>query len=902
MPDDASDPEQSRGLSKALIDPSLKGRLLGKVIKGHNVTAKAVRKDAPLQTDVDDFLWSHKSTNARPIKHALGSFSPRPVHNIDASDTLSKGAQFRLPVLQLSSQPTLSRSQQRSRKGLHVTFSSASPEIIGEGGDDADLPSTEVLSAWVSKAEVPPLQPDRLLRVASGADEAEVQRESDVSKSLYPATRRPSTPPKQKTPYSSSPEQYFPKDGSTATLTLGLPTSLEALARSGHADENPELSNGSDSSQHIADELPMKRKALTVNPFLKQDADRPTLFQVASQRSGLADSLDPMPQPRMLALGETVRSSTKDIPLVLLPGTPSHPADAYIEIMSPYPDDQPHGSPPQIQENGSLKRFHDTEDNDIVQDEFYSRVQHLHNVFRLASETSLGRAVYSLSDWIRVCIWWFLRGRNVIETTICSDALSNGQGHNDPEVKQAYVNLAKAWWIEKEKILGQISQMASQKELPGITNVNHDAFEHAHLQSDYDSIVDSMRALTALMKKHRLLPPLSPFIQGTDTNIWIQYPKLGPYLANVVSASLKAPAEQRQSTLGVLHPIPLADNERYFSYGSLFAEIEILSDEEELADLIFPCIISLIRQRTNPYVEITIVSQDGQIGIHVQSDKQKGPTWADVQWKPKSRSIRLGINRGLQIVVRLEERDFKSLQGIHFYSRHVERDWRSQDNEYIVYEDVVKTVQYVSGSQESRALPNVPLKQCRVRLLKQMSSASGGTGSRKIYQGHRLVIQTPANIKTVSSMNLVLDQKGPLLFSHLRGENNAPALLLSLMGNHYSVSAIVLTFNEVSSRECLHACLNGTSIGEDEVVSGKLVLRNFSVIPHLSDLPLDQNRLSLGQGLQWGYLQVINEDKDMENGKVILSEHLRVCIYCNYGTIVDRINLGKEKALEDLLC
>ena len=901
MPDDGSDPEQPRGPFKAFADPKWREKLFSRVTKAEKGTNKTTKKDIQSQNDVEDFLEGRNSTPGRLANVYPESIPRKPVITIIATGG-SPGNVVSSPSVPQPSWTNPPKLRQKSRKGLHVSFTSAEPEIIGEGGDEAELPSSEVSKAWISTAEVPLLQ-SRCSPVSSSETDSIAQldqEESNVYDPLHPSTQRGSTLQKRKPINYSSSERPVLENSFITVPTSVAPVRSEVLAKSEY-DKNPHtllpLLDSKKSPEYAEDELWKRKAGLEVKPVKQENDVHLMPSKVMGNEARSPDSQNSISQSRLISPKEYAIAGKKDTAQHIIPATPNHPTHAYMELISPYPDHQQYNSSPQSQKE-HLSSPPDIESNDVFQDDFYTRVQYLHTVFRLVAEKSDHGAAYSLSDWVRACVWWFLKGRSGIEIASRNEVPSASESNMHSELKQAYVNLAKAWWIAREIISVHTSQeYTSRKAMPSITSSNHGKSEHAQLQTEYDSIIANMQALTIFMKKNRLLPPQSLLIQGTDTSIWIQYPKLAPGLAYLITVpSPTVLTEQSQSVSNLSHTIPLADTEHYFSYGRMFAEAEVLSEYHISAGLLFPCILSIIRKRTDLRVETTIISQDGQVNLRIQSDKQKGPTWANVQWEIKSRRIRIGLDRDFELAVRLGEREFKSLWKIYDYAHRVEVDWNAQENENAIFEDVAKMVQHINHSEEPGIFPSFPVKQCKVRLLSRTLKVSEGTGNRKLYQGHRLVILTPPDIKTLSSMNRVLGQDGPLLFSRLRGEDNAPALLLSTNDGNKK-TAIVITFHEISTREVVHALLNGTFVGQDEIASEKIMLQDFSVFSQSSELSSSHPYLSLGQGLQWQHIQIVKEAGHLETGKTVLSEHLRVCINCNYGTIVDRINLGEKESL-----
>ena len=285
-----------------------------------------------------------------------------------------------------------------------------------------------------------------------------------------------------------------------------------------------------------------------------------------------------------------------------------------------------------------------------------------------------------------------------------------------------------------------------------------------------------------------------------------------------------------------------------------------------------------------------LASQDGRIDLVIQSRGERGPTWRDTHWKTESHEVVLRLADGLDLNIQCQELSFRALWGIYDYTRRVRKDMNPRDTERVAFAATVRCVHYVD-TPDAKAFPPDPVRSCDVLLFERSSILSGGTGRRRFYDGHRLVVVTPPSIKTLSNISKNLGKQSPMLFNFVRGTDGGPGLLLK---NDAVGSALVITFHDPSSRDRFQTLLDGTFLGDEELCTEAIPLKAIRI-----ESPANNSPSTLSNSLnQWGWrkLRVINKDpRHYENGlsNTVLSENLRLWAQCDAGTYVDRINLGE---------
>ena len=919
MPDDSSGSELSREQS-ILASNKWRGKLFYKAAqlgKGIDKLRKEEGRSSKTDdNDVSDFLHG---TSQKPLQKPRidTTIAPRWPMSVTANlvDESPASIGSRPSTAHSShSQPLMAQKKRRKVKNIHVTFTNAQPDIIGEGGDEAELPAREVHSAWSqARAEGSPEAPH-----------AGFRGDSEIRQGLFHGLKSP--PPFGDN--TSEDDMDFRKPllrrVQTGADHLSPPFDLDIRRRSMELEEgNAQIHhrkevgsgavskdrNGSGQSQEsLVDSFPRRPPAHRPNPHdrvsselarteqFAQKPESPRRKEVPKPKQNASLPIRNSPQPP----SSTPTPQIPDVPPQALPPDDLHlppvPSSsstvgsehAYWNTLSPFTDTSSHRRPsphPDILDDasGNLR-------DDESQDEFYARMQHLRGVFRLAAETSQVTAQRASEHWLRASTWWFLKGRSGLEASarLAQNRSPRLEGMDLPlQTKQSYVDLAKAWWIMEEIIPDGSLSLPNARHSGSSDSI--DGLDEARIKQVGKSLRGNMRALMLSMKKNRLLPPHSLLVQGVDTTIWVHYPSLPPGLLALVAdldprTLIKRSSPGREPFFGIL----IGDTERHFSYGRMFVDTEIVSDDDSGDDLQFPCILSIIRERSSSNLEITIASQDGQVNLHIQPDKKRGPTWTDIHWKVKSHSLRINLTRDLDLTVRFWESDFKTLWGIHDYTRRVDQEWKPKENEEVVFNDSVTMFQYIPPPGSQGTFPSNPIKRCKVRLFEKKLRIVGGSGHTDLHDGHRMLVVTPPGVKTLSSISKLFGPKSPILFNYLRGENNAPALLLNVRDEGVKLS-IVLTFHEVLKRTELHMLLSSAFVGPNEWSSAELTLQDFQIVKNSTEFP---SMLTLAPGIEWHHVKVIQERDTSDSPEATSSDPLRICMTSNLGTLTEHVNLA----------
>ncbi|KAL8696438.1 MAG: hypothetical protein Q9224_002794, partial [Gallowayella concinna] len=783
---------------------------------------------------------------------------------------------------------------------LHVAFATSSPVIIGEGGDEATLPAIEV-SSYSEPSSEPFIENSRKSRdqqsgLARASGKAEVQSKDDGSFRPMSLQRRPTglrdddsmEIPEHET---QSANTYRKLDSGTAPsrqreTSYRDPNSLQSLpAQYSPCTDGRLAVNSNDNAATL--ERQQSRKGsdlLQVQPPLLNPA------------TSFANSLTPSPSPQHSTRSDVSPEGGYPFPAATS-GTQLSSTLADQEPLAQVRQQQLHPSTPELvsgKRGLTLRNVAKNFGEDALLG-FATRVQAFRNVFLLGLGT---HAEPTLEQWVTAASWWFIKGRSEMESFVRSAAKSAVVDETKPseilpDLKQAYIDLAKACWIISDMIPNccpEVRQLENKGPIP-ISSIMRSFVDvkTAELIQRHLSVVSNLRALTMSMKRNNRMPPSGLELQGADVRIFIDYPSLSPSAVRLLSSERYGMvAGDKHDGLSSFFPMPVSDTERHFNYGRMF--VDMFFDQREPERRIrIACLLSVLRDRRDRDITLVIASQDGQVNLVIHPDVNRTLSWRDVHWKIQYHCIEVDLRADFELRIQFHERDFKTVWGIHDYIRNVQKRNQASKTETLVYEDTLRSFQYCDQGKTGAQFPVEAIAGCTLRLFECFSILMEGSGERRIHDGHRLMVVTPRQVKTLSSVSHSLGRQTPILFSYLRDDQGAPAILLKISKSSRD-PFMVMSFQEQANRELFHALLSGTGLSSDEHCSDALCLENVTVS---TDLGLEKPSLkevgSLGS-FQWKILKVLGQEpQHMQLG----SPKVRIWAECEKtGCLIDHINLG----------
>ncbi|KAL4801987.1 hypothetical protein BDV18DRAFT_154601 [Aspergillus unguis] len=796
----------------------------------------------------------------------------------------------------LPSIPSVPPLKTRKNKGLRVKFADGAPECIGEGGDESEEPTIEIS---FNRNRSHSQSSSRLNDTSNVPGEPQLRLDTSFSDSLKP---REGGSPQDRTP-------LLVKNTQDADFLMALNLGERGSRLSFRA------SPGADS---VAQRIRAKMENEEGRALQKKYDDEPTSpnEQNPESPSSLYETppiseTEPAAPPSPLRnppSPSSVRSPINDdamnssglapgvIPPSLSPPKPQPTPTRVSEELRPPSQDSRAAStspkPPKYSLRSVASQF-----GEVAYTEFREYAAQYQEAILLSAEDVKPLMETSLTEWIRAAVWWFMRGKKMLEAYARSrPSNSNPNRRADPAMaQQAVVDLAKALWIN-ENIVPQHQEVTrygsmSMDALLAVVSTTGDK-QLSDLLGVYHSVLSHLRSLAVSIKRNNILSAIPPGTEP-DTSVWIRYPFFAPDVSAVLSGATSRSMllDNSGKAPTFVQMMPLGDSNRYFSFGSMFVEVSVSSKEDDSTGFTMPCALSIIRDRADWYVFAAITSQSDLINVMVQSDKKKGPTWDDVDWQVRTHSMRVKLPRGFELDVMFKEDDFKTLWNIVNYTRKTEARLQPEAGESVIFEGTLKLFQYMDPGTP-KAFPAESIERCRVRLFERSVTITEGTGTRSAHRGFRITVLTTPKVKTLSSVTHILGYGAPVLFGLLRGEDGAPALVLNVKEDGRSRS-MLMTFQEVRERTTLHSLLLAMLPKQRELKVADVPLRAYTI-----EQPTDRfTGEPPKQHLQFpaGTVCVIDQEHDLVEhgyGPTVLSEHLRAFIASEWGSVTDRLNLG----------
>ncbi|KAJ5632071.1 hypothetical protein N7490_008410 [Penicillium lividum] len=847
--------------------------------------------------------------------------------------------------------PQLSRSKtQRKHKGLQVGFSDRKPEVIGEGGDESEIPTIEI--SWSrqrsrDRLEQPKRAPSRSPNPSRDLPNLRVNTSLDDDESDLPQDLKSGTSPSRPLVESSSDADLL------NTLHISQPGSrlsfrgteshkfAERVRNQMQVEEARALHNRYDDGSSPVDDddyedddlsSPIQRShsAHSHSPHstheLEPVYENPVSYTPdAPSVKSIVHSIRNPPSPTVNRTAPNLSPVDPRLPSQLKPGSPEkvvptppkfplqaapaapqvsqvHPQTPSQTLVrepstrnKPGPSDasrEPSRGPQQPK--FSLRNVA-AQVGDTAFADFKNYVARYDSLLRLAAESVKPLMETSLAEWIRAALWWFLRGKTRLET------YARTRANCAPNyAKQAIIDLGKALWINENIVpshseLSRYGQQMGIDALLAVASTTGDK-EMVDMLSLHQTILNHLRSLSMSIKRNNIIALIDEEDASPghlDTSVWLRYPFFAPDVSAVLSGSVTRSmlADKPGKAPSMVYMMPLGDTARYFSYGSMFVQATVSSSEDEGQQYAMPCCLAIIRERTDWYVYAAITSQSQLVNVMIQGDRKQGPTWEDVEWQVRTNSMRVKLPRGFELDVKFKEEDFKTLWNIVKYTQKSEASLAPEAGETVAYENTLKVFQYMDPGT-SKAFPPEPLERCRIRLFERSVTITEGTGSRNAHRGFRLTVLTSPKVKTLSNVKHVLAHEAPVVFGLLRGKDGSPAFLLKVTEDGRTRS-MLLTFHDVEERTKMHAILLGMMPRELESKGREIPLRSYAI-----EQPADQasGRPAVTH-LQFpaGNVFVIDQTHsyvDHGYGATILSENLRAFVATEWGSVTDRINLG----------
>ena len=822
-----------------------------------------------------------QESNEEDVAHFLGNSPPRQEGKLQRATSpprIDIQSASRWPARDAITPPLAPeniyhRGKPKQNKGLQVGFVDTPPEIIGEGGDEADTPSILVSRKRFDEADLPlyrQLSPQKRFSTSRG-----MLSEGNVFDTDAHYRQRRSL---------ISDASVLLEGAKDHIPASNLDVNPAALGNQGH--------NQADQSSSITTAL--------------------LDFQDSRLDDGLAltDPRQPSPSPKTASpLNPAVQGNSPT--LHTSPESSAHTPDATSLTTSYKQGNVDHRLSPHSYEGNSPQSLgHEQPFNAAsadgkplslrnvakslglnALDEFEIRVKRFSDIFRIGVAVHEDPMEIPFRRWIYVAKWWFLKGRGELENAVrlrprsVNDDHSKSQTEPSSELKQAYIDLAKAWWIVKEitPFHPEIRRYgnASLNLMVAIVQ-NFGRQDLATCLQGHMDIVASLRALAMSMKRNDRMPPDTLTVEKLDMVILLNNPGLPEDALMALSPAFNG------STSGLLDlSLPLGDTGKHFTFSRTFGTGTIKWRSKAWDMLSVPCAISLLRAKDSLDLTAMVSSQDNCIEIAIMPEKShdKQLTWREVNWSTTGSCIGFTINHDITLSLQLSESDFKTIWNICDYMRKVQKDFQGRKGERVSFEAKLYDFQCLRSARHASSFPPDPVRNCEARLFTKSKAFSDGTN--RILNGHRLMIRTPPDIKSLSSISQDYGDDMPTLFGFSR-RGDRPRLVVKLPGS----STFILAFESWEDLDLFYNVFTLRQPSDGELRSASLPLDSLQI--YTKDPALHNKSVHVPH-IRWQHVKVISPKSfdSLHISNEVHSQDLRVIAQCDAGILTDCLTLGK---------
>lgn len=882
------------------------------------------KADGTQQGDLDDFFQTTSADtldvkNAVPAPPAPLSSTPstrsRPKLNIANAARYPQAIPVQPPQQNLPVRPppiSPARRPAPNRKGLLVRFVDTWPDVIGQGGDECPEPPIEVSKRRKSQRRpAPPPPPHRSPgTVRSPADGPGAGSPGDGPSGQSPQflqVNPGSGPDEQGTisPGNARVSRFLDPSGAKddirrsfidmhqAQMREAEGRALAAAAKSGNPESATvavDETRPEEPRSHPTGHEPLTLRtppSITESALAREQPIQPqranaqspaSMDSAASSNYSQSSTLDNSPRPDnsprqgSLAASPSAMSNLSGAnPYVSSPNAPSRQGSLLSQterLMSATRQPSFRGIQDVVQAAG-----------DDALDTFVARTRHLFELFRLHAETVRPISASMPAPLARASLWWFLKGRMGLEMVIRSREGGDSQAQMRLEMdrQQAYANLAKGYWL---------SEMAIPEVLEG---------RGLQLEPDVEdarrALQSNLRKITMSMKRNGMLPPTEAFLpQTVDKSIWVESPTLSQDIVALLTGSAGSGMTITQRTtshLTMVESLPLGDTNEYFNYSRIAVDAYLMEQGNESQRITLPSLLSTVRPLSQSSLSFILSTQCGQVQLKIQSNKALGPTWEDVRWVPDANVVNVRLPRGFKLDIHCSRQDFGMLWNMYDFGRKVQATLYPRPDELVAFQTTLTEFEYLDSDPKSRSFPQDTQRNCELALFEKIEKESIAGGTRSLHRGCRIAVITGPHTRTLSGVNQTYLPINPITFAFLRGNSGMPALDLRFDDGKRR-GHMILAFKDEKDRLEFHKLFTGANVRNDEVVVVKVPIAGFKLSQRLADA----QGMAGFEKFPWSVAKVVNDENMGEEPPTVLSDHLRVWIDFNLGTITDRLNMA----------
>jgi hypothetical protein len=891
---------------------SRRERFRERILKKGDRGEKPKAKEFELDEDVNDFLL--RSPPEGQTLSATASIPRKPVPRIDVSSSPRWPDAHELPAQDVRAQPVHAEEdaapsrprKPRRREGLTVSFAQTAPQVIGEGGDEAEDPTITIsrarrlttgpatrhdgrnqeLSASfrnmaqpIPRRDVPDnsaeedFTPRILVRAPTGLAEVKsMQAELPAAKGMQDADIELSMTPEKASQFGVQPGSRL-SPSSVAGLRRRMREEEAIALSSGLRDPSPEPSSQQESF-HLHQGSPDNQSPSFTPPHVRRTSS-PNAFP--SPPSSLVPHLPPRPSSSSSQDSTGANSfSERDR---------RRPSNEYRRRLSPA-----------MAEAQSRPAQGPSISKEEVLTEFRNHSRTYYPLFVLAAEKTDPGLNAALSQWMRAGAWWFLKaeaGFKVLRSQLGSGT-NLGQIVTSRQHVQAVVDLSKTAWIVEDIVLkyaeAETIDLSTAESVNAIIETDPLSRLSRTLQywQDLSQMYGSLVAATrrnGFMTSGSEDMPLSP---GIDTSIWVKHdepdPQISRWLRTAVPSWVKMDVSAEPiEPFDLSKTLPLKSTANTFRMKSVFCLVSgSFGNEQQCAAI--PCVLTIARRRGSYALVFFIASQDHSVNVVVETN----PVRADgIVWQQANATVLFHFADTFQFLVHLQPTDYAQLKGNYDLAMRASA-WTRLESLGNARETLIFRVSCQAAERKSTKAASFPpgeQRDCKVLLSEEFELVGDGRASRRSHRGFRLSIILSPHASNLAILDLHLGGDMPIL---IHNPSDRPACVEIMDVNR---TTYTLQFSHMRDLDRFFECLTSTrgSTTEDSI-SGKVSLSSFSTEPSSMEAG------GLLRRSTWSTVQVTSErvrsNRPNRTTGFESVNSIKIRVDSNHGIIADRLIQG----------
>jgi len=837
----------------------IRERILKKTDKPEKPTAKEVKRDEDLNDFLKsppegDFLPRFPSPSRKSVPRINVALSPR---RPDAQDVAIEDGTGHLAKDQLDALPDCPPWRSR-RKGLTVRFAVTAPQIIGEGGEEAEAPSI-----WISQTRQSRSAP------TSAHDEPHQTHAASVSTPANPRVVASNAV------IAPAGEDFEPRILVRAPTGFGeARVGLDASTTTRNmkdAEFEPTVA-GVDSTQPAVQSHSGLLSASAAGLKRKMLEEEARAFTSALR--------DPSPEPSSLQKNMTPPSkSQENLPAASTASYAQrgHSPSVSSNHLSPQGQSPSPSRPSSSSSHGSshhatppiaaspkrkpLPKPPTAESKEDALTGFRSRARCYYPLFVLAAEKTDPGLDAPLSRWMRAAAWWFLtaetnfkllrkdleEGANVLQITASRRHM------------QAVVDLAKTAWIVEDVVRDYAKadalDMSTPESIVRLIQSNPLSRFSRTLQY-WQDLLKRFASLVAAIRRNGFMTSATehvPLSAGIDTSIWLTSPISDPGTAHWLRCA-NPPWVRMDRTMTPVEPsdlskvVPLKSTTNTFRIRSMFCQASGGFQDHDRTPTV-PCILTIARRSGSYALVLFVASQDHGINVVLETDPVRGD---GIEWQQTNSSVLFNFADGFRFLVRFQLADY-----IHFKDCYdlalralnaTVRD--SPENANLGEKLIFRATSCAFERRSSEKIHSFPYegeqKDCEIILFEKYEAVRGTSTTRKAHRGLRLSVMLSPQAGNLGILDVHLGGDKPILF-HSAHEYSPP--VVELMDSRRALLIIKFSRHRDFNRFYELLISLDHSINENTHYE-QVPLRSFSVEPSSSEA-----RTFLS-GAPWGDVQV----------------------------------------------